>query len=86
MQSCFGSYERWKTVELFLKQETIGHIAHPRKQFKSINIYNYHNLKPIIYCIRIEWFLIWTWIPFTQECIVPSLVKIDPVIREKKIF
>ena len=27
-----------------------------------------------------------TWIPFTQGCIVPSLVKIGPVVLEKKIF
>ena len=26
------------------------------------------------------------WIPFTQGCFVPSLVKIGPVILEKKIF
>ena len=26
------------------------------------------------------------WIPFTQRCFVPSLVKIDPVVLEKKIF
>ena len=27
-----------------------------------------------------------TWIPFTQGCIVPSLVEINPVGQEKKIF
>ena len=27
-----------------------------------------------------------TWIPFTQECFVPSLVEIGPVVLEKKIF
>ena len=26
------------------------------------------------------------WIPFTQWCIVPSLVEISPVVWEKKIF
>ena len=27
-----------------------------------------------------------TWIPFTQECFVPSLVEISPVVLKKKIF
>ena len=27
-----------------------------------------------------------TWIPFTQGCFVPSLVEIDPMVLEKKIF
>ena len=27
-----------------------------------------------------------TWIPFTQRCVVPSLVEIGPVVLEKKIF
>ena len=27
-----------------------------------------------------------TWIPFTQECFVPSLFEIGPVVLEKKIF
>ena len=26
------------------------------------------------------------WIPFTKECFVPSLVKIGPVVLEKKIY
>ena len=43
----------------------MGHIAHLRKQLKSINTYDYHNVnkkkkKPIIYFMRIEWFFIWT--------------------------
>ena len=42
----------------------MGHIAHLRKQFKSLNTYDYHNVdyekkKPIIYFMRIEWFFIW---------------------------
>ena len=38
--------------------------------------------------MRIKWFLIneQTWIPFTQGCIVPSLVEIGPMVMEKKIF
>ena len=28
----------------------------------------------------------YSWIPFTQWCIVPSLVEISPVVWEKKIF
>ena len=27
-----------------------------------------------------------TWIPFTQRCIVPSLVQIGPVVLERRIF
>ena len=28
----------------------------------------------------------WTWIPFTPGCFMPSLIEIDPVVLEKKIF
>ena len=46
----------------FKNKRPIGHISHLRNhvQFKSINTYNYHNKKPIIFFMRIEWFLIWT--------------------------
>ena len=27
-----------------------------------------------------------TWIPFTQECFIPSLVEIGPAVLEKKIL
>ena len=65
----------------------MGHIAHLRKQFKSINTYDYiitlikrrekkHFM--ITYCVFI-------WI-LTQGCFVPSLVEIGLVVLEKKIF
>ena len=40
----------------------MGHIAHLRKQFKSINTYNYiitlikRRKKPVIILMRIKWF------------------------------
>ena len=71
----------------------MGHIAHLRKQFKSINTYNYiitlvkRRKKPIIILMRIKWFFFeQNWIPFTQGCFVPSLVKIGRVVLEKKLF
>ena len=71
----------------------MGHIAHLRKQFKSINTYDY-----IITLIREEKQTLLTlgefigssfeetWIPFTQGCFVPSLVEIGSVVLEKKIL
>ena len=69
----------------------MGHIAHLRKQFKSINKYDY-----IIMLIqRIKKKTLWefigssfeqTWIPFTQGWFVLSLVHIGSVVLEKKIF
>ena len=43
----------------------MGHIAYLRKQFNSINTYDYHNVNwekkhPIIYIMWIEWFFTWT--------------------------
>ena len=43
----------------------MGHIAHLRKRFKSINTYDYiknvdSKKKPIIFFLRIAWFLILT--------------------------
>ena len=36
--------------------------------------------------MRIKWFFFeQTWIPFTQGCIVPSLVEIGSVVLEKKM-
>ena len=71
----------------------MGHIAHLRKQFKSINTYDY-----IITLIKRRkkktLLTLWeftfssfeeTWIPFTQGCFVPSLVEIGPVVLEKKM-
>ena len=68
----------------------MGHIAHLRKQFKSLNKYDY-----IITLIKRRkkktlWEIIAssfeeTWILFTQWCFVPSLVEIGSVVLEKKM-
>ena len=66
----------------------MGHIAHLRKQFKSINTYDYHNAdkekkRPL--------FILWEvngssiehiWVFITQECFVPNLVEIGLVVLE----
>ena len=65
----------------------MGHIAHLRKQFKSINTYDYiitlikrkKNINfMIMYC-----FFIWI---LTQGCFVPKLVEIGSVVLEKIFF
>ena len=67
----------------------MGHIAYLRKQFNSINTYDYHNVNwekktPIIYFMWIEWFFSWTIL--LKDAFAPNLVEIGPVVREKKIF
>ena len=71
----------------------MGHIAHLRKQFKSINTYDYiiTLIKRRKKTLLTSWEFIGssfdqTWITFTQECFVPSWVEIGPVVMEKKIF
>ena len=74
----FGAFKLHEMIFLLLyrvKQDLnhnkrpMVHIAHPRKQFKSINAYLIiimliKRRKNIIYFMRIEWFFIWTnWIP-----------------------
>ena len=74
---------------VFKNKRPMGHIAHLRKQFKSINTYDY-----IITLIRKEKKNIVnigslfeeTWIPFTQGCFVPILFEIGSVVLEKRIF
>ena len=79
-------------LEKTWNKRPMGHIAHLRKQFKSIDTYDY-----IITLIK-RWkktFLTLlefigssfeeTWIPFTQGCLVPSLVEIGPLVLEKKM-
>ena len=66
----------------------MDHIAHLRKQFKSINTYDYiswrwlrenKNIFNWIY-----WFFIWRNLnPLHPRCIVPSLVEIGPAVLEK---
>ena len=51
-----------KQCFFLMNKRPMGHIAHLRKQFKSINTYDNHNVdneeKNIIHLIRIPWFLI----------------------------
>ena len=80
------------TTKLSIKQEAHGPHPHLRKQFKSINTYDY-----IITLIkrRKKTLLIsrefigssfeQTWIPYTQGCVVPRWVEIGPVVLEKKM-
>ena len=135
-----------RNIIIYNDKRPMGHIAHLRKQFKSINTYDYiislikRRKKNIINFMRLYWFFIWTklnplhprmlcakfgwnwpsgsggnislissmyyryfgiisslekgrgpsfeqnWIPFTQRCIVPSLVEIDSMVLEKKIY
>ena len=54
--------KHWKN---YYNKRPIGHIGHLRKWFKSIITYDYiiHWIgeeKPIIFFLRIKWFLIWT--------------------------
>ena len=56
----WNSYSKWN-------KRPMGHIAHLRKQFKSITTYDYimmlnkrRKKKPIINFMRINWFFIWT--------------------------
>ena len=71
----------------------MGHIAHLRKQFKSINTYDY--IITLIKRRKNPSFTLWEfdgssfeqiWIPFIQWCTVPSLVEISPAVLEKQIF
>ena len=88
---------KWKqTVYLLIpmgNKRPIGLIAHLRKQFISINTYNY--TITLIKSKKKTLLTLWelngssfkqTSIPFTQGCIVPSLVEISQVVLEKKIF
>ena len=67
----------------------MGHIAHLRKQFKSINTYDYiitlikRRKKNMINFMIIYCFFIWI---LTQGCFVPKLVEIGSVVLEKRFF
>ena len=68
----------------------MGHIAHLRKQFKSINTYGYiitlnkRRKNPSLSLWELNGSSFeQTWIPFTQGCFVPSLVEIGPVVLKK---
>ena len=71
----------------------MGHIAHLRKQLKSINTYDY--IITLIKRRKKPSFTLWefncssfeqTWIPFIQGCILPSLVEISLAVLVEKIF
>ena len=68
-------------AKFILNKRHMGHIAHLRKQFKSINTYDYiiTLIKRRIKTLLTLWEFIGSsfeqiWIPFTQGCFVPSLV------------
>ena len=77
-----------------INKRSMGNIAHQlRKQFKSINTYDY--IITLIKRRKNPLFTLYefsgssfeqTWIPFIQECIVPSLVEISPAVLEKRVF
>ena len=67
----------------------------PEKQFQSMNIFTKSHDQAIklkdknhsLLFFRIKWiFFIKTWVPFTQRCIAPSLIKIGPVVLGNTIF
>ena len=71
----------------------MGHIAHLRKQIKSINTYDYirtlikRRKKNIIKLMRIYWFFIWRNLnPYHPRMLVPRLVEIGSVVLKKRIF
>ena len=44
----FGTFFTQEFTASYKNKRPMGHIAHSRKPFKSINTYNYHYEKPII--------------------------------------
>ena len=44
----FGTFFTKEFTASYKNKTPMGHIAHPRKPFKSISTYNYHYEKPII--------------------------------------
>ena len=73
------------------KKRPIGHIAHLSKQFKLIYTYDYQTLikrRKILVSSLLELNCSSFEPPplLNEWCIVPSLVKISPVVLEKRIF
>ena len=70
----------------------MGHIAHLRKQFKSINTYDYiitlnKRKKNIIKLTRINWFFIGRNMnPYHPRMLVPRLVEIGTAVLVKGNF
>ena len=70
----------------------MGHIAHLRNQFKSSTLWLYHSVDLerrkatiSIFIIKLPLF-VKPWVPFTQGCLMRSLVEINPMVLTKKIF
>ena len=77
----------------FIYKRPMGDITNLRKKFKSINTYGY--IITLVKRRKNPSLSLWewngssfeqTWIPFTQECFVPSLVGICTVVLEEKFF
>ena len=71
----------------------MGHTAHWRKQFKSIDTYDYTitliKRRKKTFLTLLEFIgssFEETWIPFTQGCLVPNLVEIGPVVWRRRFF
>ena len=82
------SYTPVKYHQSSWNKRPMGHIAHLRKQFKSLNTYDYiitlikRRKKTVInICSLFEE----TWIPFTQGCFLSRLFEIGSVVLEKRI-
>ena len=81
--------------EHLVNKRPMGHIAHMRNQFKSINTFVQSNAYIITLICRgkndhllfiTEWSLfVKHWVPFIKGCFVPSFVEIGSVVL-KKIF
>ena len=82
-----------RTLNTILNKRPMGHIAHLRKQFQSINTHDYiitlikRRKKNIIKLMSINWFFIWRNLnPYHPRMLVPGLVEIGTVVLEKRIF
>ena len=83
-------YRRYSTGSVLMwlnnNKRPRGHIAHLRTE-KTVQINKYKMIIPKHYLLFENWMVLHlqkkTWIPFTQENFVPSLVEIGTVILEK---
>ena len=73
----------WKFMQVHKNKRPMGHIAHLKKQFKSINTYDYiitlinRRKKTIIKLKRIYWFFIWRNLnPYHPRMLVRRLIEI----------
>ena len=87
LAACMDTDGCFKNV---LYKRPMDHIAHMRKQCKAINknfiivlVRRLKHPRTISFLIS-EWSLFVK--PFTQECFVPILVEVRPVVLEKNIF